>query len=119
MEGFNNIAFNTAADTLLEQIETAVEACDHSDVVDDINYSDGVLNIDTIKGSFVLNKQAPNVQLWLSSPISGPHHYNMVPGEGGAVAWLSDKDQHDLVEKMQRELSEVLSQRVTISSTAE
>jgi frataxin len=119
MEGFNNIAFNTAADTLLEQIETAVEACDHSDVVDDINYSDGVLNIDTTKGSFVLNKQAPNVQLWLSSPISGPHHYNMVPGEGGAVSWLSDKDQHDLVEKMQRELSEVLSQRVTILPTAE
>ncbi|CUF13011.1 frataxin, mitochondrial, putative [Bodo saltans] len=117
MEGFHNIAFNSAADALLEEMESAIEACD-SDVVEDINYSDGVLNIDTTKGSFVLNKQAPNIQLWLSSPISGPHHYNMI-NEEGRVVWRSDKDQHDLVEKMERELSEVLSVKVAISSPAE
>lgn len=39
----------------------------------------GVLNI-TIPaiGTYVLNKQPPNRQIWLSSPISGPKRYDWV-----------------------------------------
>jgi frataxin-like iron-binding protein CyaY len=32
----------------------------------------GVLNIETEMGCWVLNKQAPNQQIWWSSPVSGP-----------------------------------------------
>lgn len=117
MEGFNNIAFNTAADNFLEDIETAIEACD-SDIVEDLNYSDGVLTIDTTNGSFVLNKQAPNVQLWLSSPVSGPHHYNMITAADGTVTWISDRDQHNLATKLEAELTEVLSQKVSITPSS-
>jgi frataxin len=43
---------------------------------EDMTYSDGVLNIYMIdKRTFVLNKQTPNMQIWLSSPISGPQRF--------------------------------------------
>ena len=49
---------------------------DENTVVDDVNYSSGVLKLDFNseegKKTYVLNKQAPNKQLWLSSPFSGP-----------------------------------------------
>ena len=34
-------------------------------------------------GTYVLNKQPPNKQIWLSSPVSGPKRYDWVvrPGE--------------------------------------
>ena len=39
----------------------------------------GVLNITVPAiGVYVLNKQPPNKQIWLSSPISGPKRYDWV-----------------------------------------
>lgn len=39
----------------------------------DVQYSSGVLTACLGKhGTFVLNKQTPNRQIWLSSPVSGP-----------------------------------------------
>lgn len=35
------------------------------------------------KGTYVLNKQPPNKQIWLSSPISGPKRYDWcIIGDG-------------------------------------
>lgn len=35
------------------------------------------------KGTYVLNKQPPNKQIWLSSPISGPKRYDWcIVGDG-------------------------------------
>jgi len=45
-------------------------------IFDDINFADGVLNIEmTDKRAYVINKQAPNMQIWLSSPITGPQRF--------------------------------------------
>ncbi|CAI6009919.1 unnamed protein product [Closterium sp. NIES-65] len=33
-------------------------------------------------GIFVINKQAPNRQIWLSSPQSGPARFDWLPGQG-------------------------------------
>ncbi|KAJ5720778.1 Frataxin [Penicillium malachiteum] len=42
-------------------------------------YSAGVLNITVPSiGTYVLNKQPPNKQIWLSSPISGPKRYDWI-----------------------------------------
>ena len=41
------------------------------------------------RGTFVLNKQAPNLQIWLSSPVSGPLRYYY---SSTAVAWLDQRD---------------------------
>lgn len=34
-------------------------------------------------GTYVLNKQPPNKQIWLSSPISGPKRYDWVASQMG------------------------------------
>lgn len=47
-----------------------------SPIFEESNYSDGVLNIEMRgKKYYVLNKQTPNKQIWLSSPISGPSRF--------------------------------------------
>ena len=73
----------------------------------------GVLNL-TIppNGSYVLNKQPPNKQIWLSSPISGPKRFDwtmqgesMHQKEGGGVGeWVYLRDGTSLTEVLRKEL---------------
>ena len=109
MSGYTNVPFNRNANHFLEHLQLAVEAVDSAQV-DDVSLSDGVLNIETTAGTFVVNKQAPKMQLWLSSPISGPLHYDMRVGEGDAV-WVCDKDGHDLRRRLEEELRTVLQMK--------
>jgi len=52
----------------------------------DINYAAGVMTIALTKGTWVLNKQTPNEQIWWSSPMSGPRRYEFEK-EGG-TKWI-------------------------------
>ncbi|CCW63397.1 unnamed protein product [Phytomonas sp. EM1] len=122
MNGFTDVNYNRAADDFLERIEVVLDEL-VNDNIRDINLSDGVLTIETTQGTFLFNKQAPNLQLWLSSPISGPHHYDMVEGaqttspqgEGASrVRWVCECDGHDLKEKVQEEFSEVLGIKLVL-----
>jgi frataxin len=57
----------------------------------DIAYSQGVLNIKLGgAGTWVINKQTPNRQLWWSSPMSGPQRYEL-------DAFHSSKDTESLL----------------------
>ncbi|KNE68043.1 frataxin [Allomyces macrogynus ATCC 38327] len=43
----------------------------------DVTYSSGVLTLSLgASGTYVLNKQPPNQQIWLSSPVSGPRRFD-------------------------------------------
>jgi frataxin len=63
-------------------------------------------------GTYVLNKQPPNKQIWLSSPISGPKRYDWVMlGEGqhekegsGRGDWVYLRDQSTLADVLLKEL---------------
>ncbi|KAJ6113930.1 hypothetical protein N7523_007247 [Penicillium sp. IBT 18751x] len=60
---------------LVQQLEKAQE--EGLDI--EAEYSAGVLNITVPAiGTYVLNKQPPNKQIWLSSPISGPKRYDWI-----------------------------------------
>lgn len=62
--------------------------------------------------TYVLNKQPPNKQIWLSSPISGPKRFDwVVTGEsmtqkegGGSGDWLYLRDGSSLTELVRKEL---------------
>jgi frataxin len=68
------------------------------------------------KGTYVLNKQPPNKQIWLSSPITGPKRFDWVLfGEGqdmkegsGAGDWVYIKDSTSLSELVKEELGVVV-----------
>ena len=58
-----------------QDLTDALEESEHG-MFEEINFASGVLTIDMKDGrAFVLNKQAPNMQVWLSSPISGPQRF--------------------------------------------
>jgi frataxin len=57
------------------------------------------------KGTYVINKQAPNRQLWWSSPISGPKRYNY---DVKLEAWRNTRDGHFMYDLLNEELSKLL-----------
>ncbi|KAI1909493.1 hypothetical protein LOZ61_004933 [Ophidiomyces ophidiicola] len=60
---------------LLMELEKAQEEGSETEA----EYSAGVLNVNVPSiGTYVLNKQPPNKQIWLSSPVSGPKRYDWV-----------------------------------------
>jgi len=60
---------------LIEKLEQLQE--EDEDV--DCEYSAGVLTLTfPPNGTYVINKQPPNKQIWLSSPLTGPKRYDYV-----------------------------------------
>ncbi|EFO16739.2 iron donor protein CyaY [Loa loa] len=55
----------------------------------DVNSSMGVVTAKISRkiGAYVINKQTPNRQIWLSSPLSGPKRFNLVDKK-----WISTRD---------------------------
>lgn len=72
-------------------------------------------------GTYVINKQPPNKQIWLSSPISGPKRYDWcLIGEGqsekedtGSGGWIYARDGSSLNELILEELGVDLSVPIT------
>jgi frataxin len=64
------------------------------------------------KGTYVINKQPPNKQIWLSSPITGPKRFDwVVLGEaqnqkegGGSGEWIYLRDGTTLSELLEQEI---------------
>ena len=76
--------FHTVADETLERIQDALDEAmlqdDDDDDDDDDSFestlASGVLTLSfPPHGTWVLNKQTPNRQIWWSSPLSGPRRY--------------------------------------------
>ena len=80
----------------------------------DVNYADGVLTIvvsDDV-GTFVINKQAPNRQIWLSSPISGPKRFDLVKGR-----WIYSHNNSCLHDLLHVEFSDIFKCEVVLEET--
>ncbi|XP_015261379.1 PREDICTED: frataxin, mitochondrial [Gekko japonicus] len=81
----------------------------------DVSFGIGVL---TVKfggnvGTYVINKQTPNKQIWLSSPTSGPKRYDWT-GEN----WVYSHDGVSLHELLTKELSDALKTKLDLSTLA-
>ncbi|TKC45996.1 frataxin, mitochondrial [Monodon monoceros] len=81
----------------------------------DVSFASGVL---TIKlggdlGTYVINKQTPNKQIWLSSPSSGPKRYDWTGRN-----WVYSHDGVSLHELLATELTQALKTKLDLSSLA-
>ncbi|KAI8676691.1 Ferroxidase [Fusarium sp. Ph1] len=76
--------YHELADEYLDNVVGKFEELQDEREDIDVEFSSGVLTISwPDKGTYVINKQPPNKQIWLSSPISGPKRYDWcVFGEG-------------------------------------
>ncbi|XP_037511680.1 frataxin homolog, mitochondrial isoform X4 [Rhipicephalus sanguineus] len=95
-------------ESLAERFDEIIE--DLSDVPEaDFALSDGVLTVHLGRkyGTYVINKQTPNRQIWLSSPISGPKRYDYVGN-----AWVYKHDGVSLRELLESEISSLLKKPI-------
>jgi frataxin len=80
--------YHNKADDTLNTIQDTLDFCfeDNPNVGSpDINYASGVLTVALSQGTWVLNKQTPNQQIWWSSPVTGPRRYEF--DESGKWIW--------------------------------
>lgn len=61
----------------------------------------------------MLNKQAPNLQLWLSSPISGPLRYDF---SCDAQQWVNSRDGHPLLPLLAKDLEQLAGLKVCLDA---
>ncbi|KAM7076469.1 frataxin, mitochondrial isoform X3 [Ciconia boyciana] len=78
----------------------------------DVSLGSGVL---TVKlggdmGTYVINKQTPNRQIWLSSPTSGPKRYDWTGRN-----WVYSHDRVSLHELLSKEFSTALKTHLDLS----
>lgn len=111
--------FTQFAEECLEEISEKISSlgCDSSSVITDfdIEFSQGVLTISMgSQGTYVLNTQTPNRQIWMSSPVSGPWRYAWNPDE---KQWVSTRDGHALATCLEEEFSSLFQESVAISFT--
>lgn len=67
-------AFERLAAALLEDFFDEIDASLGDEL--DVDYEGGILTIKLPDGrTFLLNKHAPNREIWLSSPVSGAWHF--------------------------------------------
>ncbi|MCF8462703.1 MAG: iron donor protein CyaY [Rickettsiaceae bacterium] len=70
--------FVAIAKATIDDLVDVIEAINVKDEFD-VDFRDEVLIIDNISGQFVINYHSVANQIWLSSPISGPHHFDYNP----------------------------------------
>ncbi|KAF9698393.1 hypothetical protein EKO04_003359 [Ascochyta lentis] len=107
--------FHERADEYLNELVERLEEAQEKNSDIEVEYSAGVLRVDFISKqlSYVLNKQPPNKQIWLSSPISGPKRFDWVvlqEGQnakegGGSGDWIYLRDGTSLTDVIRKELA--------------
>ncbi|XP_065059886.1 frataxin, mitochondrial-like [Rhopilema esculentum] len=108
---YEEIANNTL-ELLAEVFESVADEGSCPDDYD-VQLSNGVLtvNIGGDWGTYVINKQSPNRQIWLSSPKSGPKRYDFIDGH-----WIYSHTGEDMSELLTREISDAFSRRIDFTA---
>ncbi|KAK5870562.1 hypothetical protein PBY51_003500 [Eleginops maclovinus] len=78
----------------------------------DVVFSSGVLTVkvDSEHGTYVINKQTPNKQIWLSSPSSGPKRYDWT-----GARWVYTHDGVSLHQLLSKEFSIIFNKEIDLS----
>jgi frataxin len=98
-------AFDVVANQMLLHIsDNLAKLEDEFDL--ELEYSQGVLSVEVLtQGKWLLNKQAPNQQIWWSSPVSGPLRFEYT----SAGHWVSTRNASDrLVDMLRAEMADAL-----------
>ncbi|XP_063900843.1 uncharacterized protein LOC135120474 [Zophobas morio] len=81
----------------------------------DVYYESGVLTVNLGQyGTYVINKQAPNKQLWLSSPLGGPKRYDY---NTKSKEWISLRDGSKIKDVLSTELSIITKKKIELPSS--
>lgn len=96
--------YHQIADVYLEGLGDDLELLGESNPKVEYELATGFLTLNLPpNGVYVINKQAPNKQIWLSSPISGPKRYDLIGGK-----WITLRDGSSLTKLLEKEISDAL-----------
>lgn len=98
--------YHNIADDTLESITMSYENLIHEKPEIDVDLSQGVLTLTMPAGTYVINKQPPNHQIWLSSPISGPKRFEW---DDDKRKWVSPREYITLGELLRQETRDSIS----------
>ena len=79
IQNLNADLYDKKANLFLEDLTDQLELISEEDptFISSVDSAQGVIEFDLEKvGTYVINKQPPNKQIWLSSPISGPYRFD-------------------------------------------
>ncbi|MGF1640457.1 MAG: iron donor protein CyaY [Rhodospirillales bacterium] len=101
--------FETLADQTLARLMEDLEAAVGEQL--EVDLENGILTIELDNGGrYVINKHAPNRQIWMSSPASGASHFDC----GGEHGWVSTRGGDTLAAMLSTELSTALGAPVDL-----
>lgn len=108
--------YHAVADETLEHLHEQLEA--HGDAHEtariEVDLGQGVLTVSLRDQPYVVNKQSPNQQLWLSSPISGPMRFNY---DAEGHRWLHTRTHKtDLLALLEDEFRSILGAPIALRS---
>ena len=106
-------AFERLATETLKYLLGAIEETLGDDL--DIDLEGGILTIRLDAGGiYVINRQAPNRQIWLASPASGAWHFDFRDGPGKAGRWVATRGGEALSALLARELGAATGTALTL-----
>ncbi|TVU34880.1 hypothetical protein EJB05_16735, partial [Eragrostis curvula] len=107
---FHKLADETIHD-LLEKLEEYGDSVQMDGF--DIDYGNQVLTLRLGDlGTYVVNKQTPNRQIWLSSPVSGPSRFDW---DAETSSWIYKRTGAKLVHLLEKEIGELCGTPVELS----
>jgi frataxin len=102
MGSLDETSFAKLADATLLCISDALEALTDDRL--EVDLQDGILTIVLETGGhYLINRHAPNRQIWMSSPVSGAIHFDWSGKQNG---WVGTRGEGGLQEILERELSQ-------------
>ncbi|XP_055298350.1 frataxin, mitochondrial [Sitodiplosis mosellana] len=106
-------------DGVCDYIEELIDSINHLTTADVVN-KDGVLTVSlgSTYGTYVINKQSPNKQIWLSSPTSGPKRFDFVYAKDGSKLgyWIYKHTGETLHELLDKEFTEITKTQTEFQS---
>ncbi|XP_058104112.1 frataxin, mitochondrial [Magnolia sinica] len=107
--------FHRLADETIHDLQEKIE--EYGDCVQldgfDIDYGNEVLTLKLGSlGTYVLNKQTPNRQIWLSSPVSGPSRFDW---DGMRQAWVYRRTKENLQQILETEIEQLCGKPINLS----
>lgn len=100
MSIIKNQNFVEQAEKAIESIVTQIDQQDEDCIFEIESEADGT-SINTESGIYLINIKATKKEIWLSSPITGPHHFYQYENH-----WYS-KNGDDLGDILSSELSDI------------
>lgn len=103
-------AFETIAEQTLEKFMDVIDEALGDRL--EVDFEGGILTIEQESvGQYVINKHAPNRQIWMSSPLSGASHFAY---DGDSGEWVSTRGGQSLSDLLADELGSITGTELSL-----